>query len=114
MNMLSGVMAAWTSSMALPAPASFIAASIQTAATVALGAAQIAKIKSQTMESANPNTNINAKSVGSMIIPPVQYSSAVQGASTESSIQNTKVYVTESDIEKTIQKVHVQESENTY
>lgn len=114
MNMLSGVMAAWTSSMALPAPASFIAAAIQTAATVALGAAQIAKIKSQTMESANPNTNINAKSVGSMIIPPVQYSSAVQGASTESSIQNTKVYVTESDIEKTIQKVHVQESENTY
>lgn len=114
MNMLSGVMAAWTSSMALPAPASFIAASIQTAATIALGTAQIAKIQAQTMESANPNTNINAKSVGSMIIPPVQYSSAVQGASTESSIQNTKVYVTESDIEKTIQKVHVQESENTY
>ena len=49
-----------------------------------------------------------------MIMPPVQYSQAVQGASTEGAIANQKVYVTESDIVDTIGKVSVQETENTY
>jgi hypothetical protein len=49
-----------------------------------------------------------------MIVPPVQYSSAVQGASTEGAITNQRVYVLESDIANTIGKVNVQESENTY
>lgn len=114
MNMLSGIMAAWTSSMALPAPASFIVGGIQTAATAALGAAQIAKIKSQTMNSAMASGAIQPSAVNSMIIPPVQYSSAVQGASTEGAIKDTKVYVTETDIKNTMNKVDVQESENTY
>ena len=114
MNMLSGIMAAWTSSMSLPAPASFIVGGIQTAATAALGAAQIAKIKSQTMNSAMASGAIQPSAVNSMIIPPVQYSSAVQGASTEGAIKDTKVYVTETDIKDTMSKVDVQESENTY
>lgn len=117
MNMLSGIMAAWTSSMALPAPASFIAGAIQTVATAALGAAQIAKIKSTQFgqggsggSSATPSTG----AVNNMIMPPVQYSNAVQGASTEGAIKDTKVYVTETDIANTQRKVSVQESENTY
>ena len=117
MNMLSGIMAAWTSSMALPAPASFIAGAIQTVATAALGAAQIAKIKSTQFgqggsggSSATPSTG----AVSNMIIPPTQYSQAVQGASTEGAIKDTKVYVTETDIADTQRKVSVQESENTY
>lgn len=114
MNMLSGIMAAWTSSMALPAPASFIVGGIQTAATAALGAAQIAKIKAQTMNSAMASGAINPTSVNNMIVPPVQYSAAVQGAQTEGAIKDTKVYVTETDIASTMQKVSVQESENTY
>ena len=116
MNMLSGIMAAWTSSMALPAPFSFITGGIQTAATAALGAAQIAKIKSQTMDSAMASGAISPSTtaIASTIIPPVQYSSAVQGAQTEGAIKNTKVYVTESDITDTISKVQTQESENTY
>lgn len=114
MNMLSGIMAAWTSSMALPAPTSFIVGGIQTAATAALGAAQIAKIQSQTMNSAMASGAINPTAVNSMIVPPVQYSNAVQGASTEGAIKNTKVWVAESDIVDTINKVNVCESENTY
>jgi hypothetical protein len=114
MNMLSGIMAAWTSSMALPAPTSFIVGAVQTAATAALGAAQIAKIKSQTMNSAMASGAINPTSVNNMIVPPVQYSAAVQGAQTEGAIKDTKVYVTETDIASTMQKVSVQESENTY
>ena len=117
MNMLSGIMAAWTSSMALPAPASFIAGAIQTAATAALGAAQIAKIKQAQFGnggSGGGSANTSSAAVSNMIVPPVQYSSAVQGASTEGAIKDTKVYVTETDIADTQRKVSVQESENTY
>jgi hypothetical protein len=119
MNMLSGIMSAWTSAMS-PANAWMTVAgqiamgTAMSAMIAGIGGAQIAKIKSQTMESANPNTNINAKSISSMIVPPVQYSNAVQGANTEGAIANQKVYVTESDIVDTIGKVSVQETENTY
>ena len=119
MNMLSGIMSAWTSAMN-PANAWMtiwgqVATGTAMSGMIAgIGAAQIEKIKSQTMQSANPNTNINAKTVNSMIVPPVQFSSAVQGASTEGAIKDNKVYVTESDIVNTMNKVKVQESENTY
>lgn len=119
MNMLSGIMSAWTSAMS-PANAWMTVAgqiamgTAMSAMIAGIGGAQIAKIQSQTMTSANPNTNINAKSAASMIMPPVQYSQAVQGANTEGAITNQKVYVTESDIVDTIGKVSVQESENTY
>ena len=119
MNMLSGIMSAWTSAMS-PSNAWMtvwgqIAMGTAMSAMIAgIGGAQIAKIKSQTRDSANPNTNINAKSVSSMIVPPVQYSQAVQGAELNGNIQNTKVYVTESDIVGTINKVSVQEQENSY
>lgn len=119
MNMLSGIMSAWSSAMSpanawMTAPGQIAYGTAMSATIAGIGAAQIAKIKSQTMNSANPNTNINAKTTSSMIIPPVQYSAAVQGASTEGAIKDTKVYVTETDITKTVNKVHVQESENTY
>lgn len=114
MNMLSGIMAAWTSSMALPAPASFILGGINTVATAALGAAQIAKIKNTKFGDSGSSGSVSSGAVNSMIIPPVQYTNAVQGASTEGAIKDTKVYVTETDIKDTMNKVDVQESENTY
>lgn len=116
MNMLSGIMAAWTSSMALPAPASFIVGGIQTAATAALGAAQIAKIKSQTMNSAMASGAIQPSSsaVNNMIVPPVQFSQAVQGATTEGAIKDTRVYVLESDITDVGNSIKTQVDENTY
>ena len=115
MNMLSGIMAAWTSAMSLPAPASFIIGGIQTAATAALGGAQIAKIKNTKFDGGgSTSANVSSGAVNSMIIPPVQYTQAVQGASTEGAIKDTKVYVTETDIKDTMNKVDVQESENTY
>ena len=115
MNTLSGIIAAWVSSMALPAPASFILGGIQTTATAALGAAQIAKIKQAKFgDKGGASANVNTGAINSMVIPPVQYTQAVQGASTEGAIKDTKVYVTETDISSTISKVNVQETENTY
>lgn len=116
MNMLSGIMAAWTSAMQLGPIAGPIFGAINTAATAALGAAQIAKIKSTKFgDKGQPSPpNVNPGAVSNMIMPPVQYSQAVQGASTENSIKDTKVYVTETDIKDTMNKVDVQESENVY
>lgn len=88
-------------------------AAIQAATIAANGAMQINKIKSTTFDS-GATASVNSGSVGSMIMPPVQFSSAVQSASTEGAITNQKVYVLESDIVNTIGKVNVQESENTY
>ena len=119
MNMLSGIMSAWTSAMS-PSNAWMtvwgqIAMGTAMSAMIAgIGGAQIAKIKSQTMSSANPNTNINAKSMSSMIVPPVQYSQAVQGAELNGNIQNTKVYVLESEISNVSNAIKTQVDENTY
>lgn len=87
-------------------------AAIQAATIAASGAIQINKIKSTKFDGGA--ANVSAGAVNSTIIPPVQFSSAVQGASTEGAITNQKVYVTETDIVNTINKVNVQESENTY
>lgn len=114
-NVLSGVTAAISGLFTTKSgPWDIALAAIQAATIAATGALQISKIKNTTMTSANPNYNVNAKSVGSMIVPPVQYSQAVQGAQINGNIGNQKVYVTESDITGTIKAVVTQEEENTY
>lgn len=121
MNMLSGIMSAWTSAMSpanswMTLPGQIAMGTITSAMIAGVGGAQIAKIKSQTMNSAMASGAIQPSSsaIGTTIMPPVQYSNAVQGASTEGAIQSQKVIVTESDIVGTINKVEVQQSENTY
>lgn len=117
MNMLSGIMSAWASAMQLGPIAGPIFGAINTAATAALGGVQIAKISQQKFgqkQNGGGSANTSSSAVSNMIMPPVQYSNAVQGASTEGAIKDTKVYVTETDIADTQRKVSVQESENTY
>jgi hypothetical protein len=48
------------------------------------------------------------------VVAPVQYTQDVQGASIEGSIKDSKVYVTETDITNTQNKVDVAESEARY
>jgi hypothetical protein len=115
MNMLAGIMAAWTSAMSLP-PGFNIAYGAAVSAMIAgIGATQIAQIKNlqyggDDSGSATPNPT----ALASTLIAPTQYSNAVQNASTEGAIKNAKVYVLESDITSTIGKVSVQETENRY
>lgn len=117
MNMLSGIMSAWASAMQLGPIAGPIFGAINTAATAALGGVQINKIAQQKFgqkQNGGGSANTSSAAVSNMIVPPVQYSQAVQGANTEGAIKDTKVYVTETDIADTQRKVSVQESENTY
>lgn len=117
MSMLSGIIAAWTSAMALPAPASFIIGAIETAATAALGGVQIAQIAKQKFDGGGSSGSTSATSATpsssaiSTLNVPVQYTQDVQGASIEESIGNQKVYVTEGDIKDVSNKVNVAESE---
>lgn len=85
-------------------------------AVAATGAAQIAQLsrtkfgdknfKKDLFTPATPNTGaVNS------IIAPVQYTQDVQGASIEGAIKDTKVYVTETDITNTQNKVKVTENE---
>ncbi len=87
------------------------------AAVAAAGAAQIAKISKTKFGDKNTNTKLSGTpSTGavSSVIAPVQYTQDVQGASIEGAIKDTKVYVTETDISDTQNKVEVTENEAKY
>lgn len=91
-------------------------AAIQAGLIGTMGAMQIAKIKQtqfngggSTSAGATPNT-----SAMNSVIAPVQYTQDVQGASIEGAIKDTKVYVTETDITDTQNKVSVTENEAKY
>lgn len=119
MSMLQGIVSAWTSAMSLPAPLSFITGGVMTAATATMGALQIANIKKQQFDSSGSSSSVAAPSMpsisaGDLISRPVQTTTQVQGASSESNMSDTRVYVVETDITSTINKVSVAESESTY
>lgn len=114
MSMLAGIASAWASSMKLGPIAGPIMGSILSAFMLATGIMQINKIKatqfngngSVSSAGATPNT-----SAVNSVIAPVQYTQDVQGASIEGAIKDSKVYVTETDITNTQNKVSVTENE---
>lgn len=90
----------------------------QAAAIAASGAATIANIARQkydsTSSSSSSVSSLSSSAASSTLVSPEQYSSAVEGASIESSIADSRVYVVESDISNTSKRVSVQEKENRY
>lgn len=120
---ITGAIDAYMGAQANPAyqivPGLAIAMGVIQAATVtAAGIAQIRKIASQKYEASSIGGSVSSTAVQSTVIPPVQYSQAVQGAQTERTISeqqtNTRVYVLESDIAKTTNKVNVAQSNATF
>ena len=117
MSMLSGIASAWASSMEFGPIAGPILGSILSAFMLATGIMQINKIKatefnnggSTSSASASPNT-----SAVNSVIAPVQYTKDVQGASIEGAIKDSRVFVVESDITNTQNKVSVTENEAKY
>ena len=91
-------------------------AAIQAASIASAGAFQIAKIKNTKFDSASTGASSASISGGALntFVAPVQYTQDVHGGSIQEAIGNTKVYVTESDISKTQNKVSVVEQENRY
>ena len=83
-------------------------------AVIASGAAQLANLRSKGNSDSATLSGVSAAVATNTLTTPTQYSSAIEGANIEESITDTKVYVVESDIQQTANKVSVQESENRY
>lgn len=117
MNTANAILGAWTSSMSLPAPASFVLAGIQTAAAAAMGAIQIAQIK-KSADQAGANLSGSAASVSnsgiSSITAPVQYTQDVNAAYIGKQISDSKMYVSVTEIDRVSNRVNVAESESKY
>ena len=88
-------------------------AAAQAAAIATAGAINIAKIAQTNKNNAKSVASGAKSSTGALtaINAPVQYTQDVQGASIEGAIKDTKVYVTETDISNTQNKVSVTENE---
>lgn len=116
MSMLAGITSAWASSMQLGPIAGPIMGAILSAMMLATGIAQIVKIKNQKFDSKGSSAGSSSPAGGAVnnVIAPVQYTQDVQGASIEGAIKDTKVYVTETDITNTQNRVSVTESEAKY
>ena len=116
MSMLAGIASAWASSMQLMFPANVIVGGLLSAMMLTTGLMQIDKIRKTQFNSkgaSGGNSTPNSGAVAS-VIAPVQYTQDVQGASIEGAIKDTKVYVTETDITDTQNKVSVTENEAKY
>lgn len=123
MQMLAGLVGAWTSAMSLPFPASVIAGASTSAMIGAMGAIQISKIKKQKFDGGGDggasNSSASASASASTtaltnLQSPVQYSAAVQGASVEQQTKENRVYVVESDITNVQNRVQTVEAESTF
>lgn len=93
-----------------------VLAATQAASIAASGIANIKKIQAQTYNgtsTSTPTTTLSGN-VTNTLTAPVEYSTAIEGAKTRSTIQNNRVYVLESDIRNTGTAVNVAESESRY
>ena len=128
MSMLGGIVDAWTSAMnpanAWMTMAGQIAVGTAMSAMIAAtGAMQINKIKQQKF-GGNSEANVAGGINGAVAVPSltalqsidsgVDTTSIIQGASEEGNVNNTKVYVTETDISGTVNKVNVTQAEATF
>lgn len=126
MSMLQGVVSAITSAMN-PANAWMTiygqagAAAAMSAMVIATGTMQINAIKKMTKNSTGggeapgvASINIPQATASQSMTSAVQTVNAVEGASTESNAKDNRVYVVETDISSTQDKVKVIESEATY
>lgn len=122
MQMLAGLVGAWTSAMSLPFPASIIAGASTSAMIGAMGAIQISKIKKQKFDGGGDSGGASTSSASASasttaltnLQSPVQYSAEVQGASVEQQTKENRVYVVESDITNVQNRVQTVEAESTF
>lgn len=113
-NMISGIVAAISGTFTTHTGFwDIVLAAAQAAAIATAGAVNIAKIAQTNKNNAKSVASGAKSSTGALtsIIAPVQYTQDVQGASIEGAIKDTKVYVTETDISNTQNKVSVTENE---
>ena len=111
-NMLGGITAAIAGAFTThTGPWDIALAAIQATAIATNGAATIAKMAKTNKSNASSISASPSTSAVSSIQAPIQYTQDVQGAYIENAIKDTRVYVVESDISNTQNRVDVAESE---
>ena len=120
-DMLGGILSAWMSAMSLPFPYNFIQAGINTTTATAFGSIQIDQIKRQSFGGgSNPNPSI--PTISPQMVQtgmnsnssPLSYLRLNELANQTTKLPDTKVYVTETDIRSTMNKVTVTENESVF
>lgn len=113
-QMLTGIVTALSGAMTNKLSiADWILAGTQAATIATAGAVNIAKIARQKYDSGS-STSVSTGALSNTIIPPTQYTNAVQNANIESKLEDQRVYIVESDIQNASNRVSVQENENVY
>lgn len=114
-SMASGVIGAWSSSMMLPPPASFIMGGIMSALIAGIGAAQIASISKTKYgdTSSSAAATPSASGISASIQAPVQYSAPVVPDS-QANNDDQNIYVSVTEIETVGHRVNVAEQESRY
>ena len=112
---LVGVMTALSGAFTMKmTPADLILAAAQAAAIATSGIATIAKIKQVKPDGSGPSVTTPSVSVPMVINASPDFSQTVDGAMTQTSIRDQRVYVLEHDITETQNKVEVAEARASY
>lgn len=118
MNMLAGIVSAWTSAMSpanayLTMPGQIAMGSAMSTLILATGLMQIKKIKDTQFEGGSTSGGGSSPTL-TTVQAPIQYTQDVQGAQLQQTIADTRVYVVESDITNAQERVEVSETESRY
>lgn len=114
-NTIAGAIGAYAQAAAsIPPPYGLILGALNAAAVTAAGIAQIQKIKQVRPDGSGDISSAPSVSVPMVINASPDFSQSVDGAMTQTSIRNQKVYVLEHDITETQNKVEVAEARASY
>lgn len=116
-NTIAGALAAYMSAMSsFPAPYNLVIGALQAAAVTASGLAQIQKIRQVKPDGSGSGPDVSTPSVSVPMVVNASndFSQTVDGAMTQTSIRDQKVYVLEHDITETQNKVEVAEARASY
>lgn len=114
-NTIAGAIGAYAQAAAsIPPPYGLILGAINAAAVTAAGIAQIQKIKQVRPDGSGDISSAPSVSVPMVINASPDFSQTVDGAMTQTSIRDQRVYVLEHDITETQNKVEVAEARASY
>lgn len=117
-NMLQGAISAYAAAQTIPPPLGPILGGVNAAAVIAMGTANLMKIKntditgsasSGAQAAVTPNSNVFGTDV------PFSYTRQITGASEVDELnKDTRVYILESDIQESNNRVQVRENESSF
>lgn len=117
-NMLQGAISAYAAAQTIPPPLGPILGGVNAAAVIAMGTANLMRIKNTDLTgkvSSGPQAAVTPSSNVYGTDIPFSYTKQVTGASEIDALnQDTRVYILESDIQESNKKVQVRESESSF